>query len=107
MKRIVMLAMSLLLAAGLTACGDSAEKGDYPAAIMVDGAIYLYSPDPMPTPVEESAVIGYTQSYTDTFPEKNGETNFDRELNMPYANVDGGIAVLRDGEWHLCTPKES
>ncbi|MBQ3194801.1 MAG: hypothetical protein IJB59_14665, partial [Oscillospiraceae bacterium] len=53
-----------------------------------------------------SAIIGYTTSYTDTYPEKDGETNFNRELNMPYARVEGGIAVLYENEWYLCTPKE-
>ena len=31
---------------------------------------------------------------TDTFPEKDGETNFNREIGMPYAKVEEGIAVL-------------
>mgnify|MGYP007128703176 FL=1 len=60
----------------------------------------------MPAEVDESSIIGYTTSYIDTFPEKDGETNFNRELEMPYAKVEGGIAVLYDNEWHLCTPKD-
>ena len=52
-----------------------------------------------------SAIIGYTSSYTDTFPEKDGETNFNREIGMPYAKVEEGIAVLYENEWHLCTSK--
>ena len=55
--------------------------------------------------VDNSAIIGYTSSYTDTFPEKDGETNFNREIGMPYAKVDEGIAVLYEDEWYLCTPK--
>lgn len=79
---------------------------DYPAAIMVEGGIYLKSAVAMPAEVDESAIIGYTTSYTDTFPEKDGETNFNRELNMPYARVEGGVAVLCENEWYLCTPKD-
>ena len=36
--------------------------------------------------------------------EKHGETNFHRELGMPYARVEGGIAVFMDNEWYLCYP---
>ena len=59
----------------------------------------------MPAEVDPSAIIGYTDSYTDTFPKKDGETNFNRELDMPYARVEGGIAVLYENEWYLCTPR--
>ena len=79
---------------------------DYPAAIMVNGTIYLLEGIPMPAEVDESAIIGYTESFTDTFPENNGETNFNPELGMPYAQVDGGIAVLYQNEWYLATPHE-
>ena len=78
---------------------------DYPAAIMVDGEIYLLEGMPMPAEIDDSAIIGYTESYTDTFPEKDGETNFNRELNQPYARVENGIVVLYENEWYLCTPK--
>ena len=59
---------------------DTEEKistegvADYPAAIMVNDTIYLLEGDPMPTEVDESAIIGYIESYTGTFPENNGET---------------------------------
>ena len=79
---------------------------DYPAAIMVNGTIYLLEGVPMPAEVDESAIIGYTESFTDTFPENNGETNFNPELGMPYAQVEGGIAVLYQNEWYLATPHE-
>ena len=78
---------------------------DYPAAIMVEGEIYLMDGMPMPAEIDDSAIIGYTESYTDTFPEKDGETNFNRELNQPYARVETGIAILYESEWYLCTPK--
>ena len=77
---------------------------DYPAAIMVNDTVYLMEGEPMPAEVDESAIIGYTESYTGTFPENNGETNFNPELGMPYAQVEGGIAVLYKNEWYLGTP---
>ena len=77
---------------------------DYPAAIMVNDTVYLLEGNPMPAEVDESAIIGYTESYTGTFPENNGETNFNPKLGMPYAQVEGGIAVLYKNEWYLGTP---
>lgn len=84
---------------------QSTSIADYPAAIMVNDTIFLLGQS-MPAEIDDSAIIGYTNSYTDSFPSKNGETNFNRELNMPYAQVEGGIAVLYENEWCLCTPKE-
>lgn len=26
---------------------------------------------------------------------------------MPYAKIEGGIAVLYQNEWYLCTPKDT
>ena len=66
----------------------------------------MLTSEPMETEVKESAIIGYTTSYTDTFPQKDGETNFHRELEMPYARVEGGIAVLYHNEWYLCIPED-
>ena len=77
---------------------------DYPAAFMVNDAIYLVGEVPMSAEVDDSAIIGYTESYTDTFPENNGETNFNPELGMPFAQVEGGIAILYQNEWYLGTP---
>ena len=79
--------------------------GDYPAAIMVKGTIYLLSEEPVLEEIDDDDIIGYTTSYTDGFPQKNGETNFSRELNLPYAKVENGIAVFYENEWHLFTPK--
>jgi len=104
MKRMsaMLLAMLFLLLVGCSAIGT---ETDYPAAIMAEGTVYLKSVSAMPAEIDESAIIGYTTSYTDTYPEKDGETNFNRELNMPYARVEGGIAVLYENEWYLCSPK--
>ncbi len=80
-----------------------AVKGDYLPAIMVDDLIY-YLEYAMPAEIDESAIIGYTTSYTDEMPSSNGETNFNRVLNMPYARVKDGIAILYENEWWLCKP---
>ena len=80
-----------------------AVKGDYPAAIMVDGVVY-YLAYAMPAEIDESAIVGYTTSYTNEMPQSNGETNFNRELNMAYAKVSDGIAILYENEWWLCKP---
>lgn len=85
---------------------ESVSGTDYPAAIMVDGEVYVMEGEAMSGEVADSAIMGYTTSYTDTFPQKDGETNFNRELEMPYAKVKDGVAVLYENEWHLCTPKE-
>ena len=103
MKRIIV--MLLILSCLLAGCGPDVAT-DYPAAIMVHGKIYYLSVEEISGEIEESEILGYTESYTDTFPEKHGETNFNRELGMPYARVDGGMAVLMDEEWYMCYPKE-
>lgn len=117
-----MLLLSLCLAIPLAACGGPAEEpdspgpqrpeetasasqtADFPPVIQVESIVYLYCADPIPGEVDESAVIGRTTAYTDTFPTRDGETNFNRELNMPYARVGENIAVLYQNEWRLCTP---
>jgi len=86
---------------------QSSAVVDYPAAIMVENEIYLLEGTPMPAEIDGSAIIGNTESYTDTFPEKNGETNFNRELGQPYARVENGIVVLYENDWYLCTPKKN
>ena len=119
-----LLCLSLCLSIPLAACGGPAEEvscpgsqsaepeepdrapqvSAFPPVIQVDGIVYLYHDDPIPGEVDESAVIGRTTAYTDVFPTRDGETNFNQELNMPYARVEGGIAVLYQHEWRLCTP---
>ena len=99
MKKVLFALLAFLLFGA--ACG-SAAQGDFPAALMAEGEIYLLPPEPSPVEIDPSAVIGYTSSYTDGFPERDGETNFSRELGLPYARVEGGIAILYEGEWWLC-----
>jgi len=88
----------------LSACAHT--ETDYAAAIMVNGEIYYKTVTAIPAEIDDSAVLGYTDSYTDTFPKKNGETNFNRELGMPYARVEEGIVVLLEDEWYLCVPSK-
>lgn len=88
-----------------SAAGAEGAAGDCPAALMAEGKVYLLG-QPMPAEVEESAVIGRTASYTDGWPARDGETNFSRELGLPYARVEGGVAILYENEWHFCAPAE-
>ena len=106
MKKLVVLIILLIITMALVSCSTN-EHADYPAAIMVDDIIYLLSAEPLPAEVDESAIIRYTTSYTDTFPERNGETNFNKEFDMPYAKVENGLAILYENEWYLCTPQTS
>ena len=108
MKRLICVILTALLCISVCGCSELLKgvETDYPAAIMVEGEVYLKSGSPMPAEVDSSAIIGYTDSYTETFPKKDGETNFNRELNMPYARVEDGIAVLYENEWYLCATKD-
>ena len=98
--------LSILCIVLLSACALGKET-DYAAAIMVEGEIYLKTVTSIPAEIDESAIIGYTKSYTETFPKKDGQTNFSRKTGLPYARVEDGIAVLIDNEWYLCNPMES
>ncbi len=105
MKKILCLTL-IVASILLVGCYKTNVESDYPAAIMVEDIVYLLPFEPSPIEVDDSEIIGYTNSYTDEYPERNGETNFNRELEMPYAKVDGGIAVLYDNEWYVCAPRE-
>ena len=104
MKKLLSMVLTALFAISLIGCGKGVET-DYAAAIMVDGTIYYKSIEEIPAEEAENMIIGYTKSYTDTFPKKDGQTNFSRERNLPYAKVDEGIAILIDGTWYLCRKK--
>ena len=105
MKKLLaaMLAAAVLLP--LAACAAERPAGDYPAAIMVNGAVYQMACQTVEN-VDDTAILGHTTSYTDAWPEKDGETNFSRTLDLPYARCEGGIAVYCDGAWQLFTLKE-
>ena len=102
-KRLLfgVLLLTVLLSVG---CGREPVEAEQPPAIMVDGIVYRYTDELFPEEVEEAAILGYTTSYNGIFPEKDGETNFNHELQMPYAEVEGGIAVFYDDDWYLCVP---
>ena len=114
MKKYTIITILLCFCINLIACSSTKDypliecssTKDYPAAIMVEETTYLLSSQPIVGEIDESAIIGYTKSYIDTFPRKDGETNFNRELNMPYAKVENGIAILYNNEWYFCTPRE-
>ena len=106
MRKCIMLVMLVSCILGFVGCTATGTETDYPAAIMVNGEIYLLTSEPVPTEVDKSAIIGYTASYTDTFPKQDGETNFNRELEMPYAEVEDGIAVLYNDDWYLCVSED-
>ena len=102
------LLLAILCILSLAGCKGPFTETDYPAAIMVDGKIYLQTVESLPGEVDESAILGYFKSYTDTYPEKDGQTNISKELiDAPYAKVEGGIAILYQNEWYLCTPYET
>lgn len=102
MKKILALILSLCCAVGLVGCNKGNETM-YQLGIIVDGVFYKKSFQPIPAEIDESAIIGYIQSYSDTFPTKDGETNISKDLiDTPYAKVEGGIAVLYENKWYLC-----
>ena len=105
MKKIILLLISVICIVALAGCMSGVET-DYAAAIMVKGEAYLKSITVISEEVDESAIIGYTKSYTETFPKKDGQTNFSRKTGLPYARIENGIAILIENEWYLCTPME-
>ena len=101
MKRAILFMLVIIV---LIFSGCSGKKGDYPAAIMVDGTLYYSTGQEMPVEIDDSAVL-YTTSYTDKVPKKDGETNFNRDSKMAYAKIDLGVAVLIEHEWVLFEAK--
>jgi len=102
MKKMITLVLSLVCMLGLAGCIKNVESM-YIHGIMVDGVFYEKSYQPMLGEVDESAIIGYIKSYSDTVPTKDRETNISKALiDSPYAKVEGGIAILYENEWYLC-----
>ena len=105
MKRIILF-LTLICGFGLLGCNKGVETM-YVEGIVVNGIFYDISHQPMPAEVDDSAIIGYIESYTDTVPKKDGETNISKDLiGAPYAEVEDGIALLYKNEWYLCSPVE-
>ena len=99
--------MALLLALGFMLCLVSCSKEAETAYIMVDGVLYeiQYA---MPAEIDPSAIVGHVEHYTEAIPTKDGGTNISEDLiGEPYAKVEGGIALLYQNEWWLCTEESS
>lgn len=102
MKKRIALCLALINVLALAGCSTKTSgQGDYPPMIMVEEELYKSTGVEMPVEIDESAILGRAGSYTGGEPAKNGEINFDREMGNPYAKVEGGVAVLMDGEWVL------
>ncbi len=104
MKKLITALFSSVCIFLLATCGPDKET-DYPAAIMVDGIIYYLSVTEASEEIRDSEILGYTESYTEAFPKKDGECNFNRKIGMPYARVEAGIAVYMNDTWYLCYPE--
>lgn len=103
MKRLIAFILALVCVLGLVGCNKDTDTM-YQLGIVVDGVFYEKPHQPSPMEVDESVIIGYVESYTDTFPEKNGETNISKDMiGESFAKVEGGIAILFQNEWWLCT----
>lgn len=85
----------------LVGCGKINAKKDYPAAIMVNDVIYYSTNEQLSGEIDKSAISGSITSYTDEMPTKNGEANFNRDLDSEYAFADEGLVVCIDNEWIL------
>ena len=107
MKKYISILVSILCVLSFVGCGEGKETM-YLQGILVDGVFYEKSYQPMPAEVDESAIIGYVESYTDTIPKKDGESNISKDIiGAPYAKVEGGIAILYENEWYLCKAETS
>ena len=101
MKKYSSIILSILCFLLLVGCNIGVET-TYIESIMVDGVLYE-KVHAMPAEIDESSIIGYVEYYTDTIPEREGETNISKDLiGAPYAKVEGGIALLYKNEWYLC-----
>lgn len=107
MKKWVVIILAMVYVFALVSCNKDVDTM-YQLGIVIDGVFYEKSYQPMPAEVDDSAIVGYIKSYTDTYPKKDGQTNISKDLiDKPYAKVDGGIAILLQNEWYLCVPEET
>ena len=99
MKKWFTMILCLILILSLAACGTP-KGGDYPATIMVGSTNYYSTDQAVPVEVDES-MIRYPTSYAKNgVPKKDGESNFNRDLNCPYAVLeDGMVVVLIGNQW--------
>ncbi len=66
MKKSILVMILICCMVALSSCISGTET-DYAAAIMVNDQIYYKSVQAIPAEIDESAIFGYTKSYTDTF----------------------------------------
>lgn len=99
MKKLIVKVVFLTLVLLLTGC-RSYEVGDYPATIMINGINYYSTDTAVPVEVDES-LMKYTTSYAeDGVPKKDGEENFNRNAETPYAILeDEMVVVFINNEW--------
>ena len=101
MKKLIALVLVLICVLSLAGCNKKSETG----LLMVDGVLYE-AQYPMPAEIDPSAIVGYIEFYTEAIPTQDDETSISEDLiGEPYAKVDGGIALLYQNEWWLCTEK--
>ena len=70
---------------------------------MVDGTLYWSTGTPASVEVEERD-IRTVNSYINTVPQMDGQTNFSQDLSAQYAQIPEGLVVLIDNEWILFDP---
>ena len=99
MEKRIAIMLCVMLVLSLSGCGRS-KGGDYPATIMVGGTNYYSTDQAVPVEVDAS-MIRYTTSYAKNgVPKKDGESNFNRDLNCPYAVLENGMVVVFIGnQW--------
>lgn len=99
MKKWASMTLCVTLILSLAACTPS-KGGDYPATIMVGSTNYYSTDQAVPVEVDES-MIRYTTSYAKNgVPQKDGESNFNRDLNCAYAVLEDGMVVVFIGnQW--------
>ncbi len=73
------------------------------AAVTIDEKIYHVTEGPIPMEVDPSAFLGYALPYIELEPEAG---YYDPNLELTYAEVEGGIVVLYLDEWYRCVPAE-
>lgn len=104
-RRLVLLALVPGLLFGLWRIRSlPATETDSPSALMWNGTI-CYASVQAVDELPADAAVGTVSSETDTFPRKNGQANF-CPPDTPVAQTEEGMAVLLDGVWYLCRPKE-
>ncbi len=70
MKKYILLILTLIFLLSMVGCNSNDANSDYPAAIMVEDSLYHLTQEAAPMEVDESAIIGYTKSYTNKYQKK-------------------------------------